>query len=482
MKPMLIPRLQFFIIGPLVAALLAGVLTSAPVLAEGFIPADGCYLGAYIELDCATGGDIDDFESIIGRPHASYFRYVGYGSPFPFRWVREMHERGILPHIAWEPNNGLDPVRDDDYLRGWAEAAARTGGPVFLRYASEMNGTWQAYSGNPAEFIEKWRSVARVMREIAPNVIMVWCPFATPQRTITEYYPGDEWVDWVGVNIYSVHHYDGDITKPAVDDPREQLRYVYDLYADRKPIAICEYAATHFCAACNSDVTDFGLQQMTRLYEALPTQFPRVKMIAWFCVDTVGTGLASNNYSLTASREFAERYRELVGDSYFLGRLPESSRMIASMPRTTPAPVVPTPAPVPFGPLEIPAVEPPPEQPEEQPTGPLPPTDHPLALARLGPVSPSQIDIAVIGAPPSAVRGEVEIVAEAGEDLNVEVVEFHIDGQWRAITNVTPFRFPWNASLVEPGVHTLTVVGMNSGSVPVHETTVSVIVVGEVGG
>jgi hypothetical protein len=286
----------------------------------------------------------------------------------------------------------------------------------------------------------------------------------------------------VGVNIYSVHHYDGDITKPAVDDPREQLRYVYDLYADRKPIAICEYAATHFCAACNSDVTDFGLQQMTRLYEALPTQFPRVKMIAWFCVDTVGTGLASNNYSLTASREFAERYRELVGNSYFLGRLPESSRMIASMPRTTPAPVVPTPAPVPFGPLEIPAVEPPPEQPEEQPTGPLPPTDHPLALARLGPVSPSQIDIAVIGAPPSAVRGEVEIVAEAGEDLNVEVVEFHIDGQWRAITNVTPFRFPWNASLVEPGVHTLTVVGMNSGSVPVHETTVSVIVVGEVGG
>ncbi len=457
------------LVGPLVAALLAGIITSSAASAAGFIPADGCYLGAYIRLDPTVGGDIDQFERLTGKPHASYFRYVGYGSPFPFRWVRELHSRDILPHIAWEPNDGLEPVRDDDYLRGWAEAAARTQGPIFLRYAAEMNGTWQAYSGNPDEYIEKWRTVARVMREIAPNVIMVWCPFSTPQKTIPEYYPGDEWVDWVGVNIYSVHHYDGDIAKPAEDDPRELLRYVYDLYADRKPIAICEYAATHYCAACDQDVTEFGLRQMTKLYEALPTQFPRVKMINWFSVDAVGSGLASNNYSLTCSNEFLTRYNELVGDPYFLGRMPDISAMVAALPPTADDEPALPPAP---GPEVL-------EQPDPEATTPpvqAPPTDHPLALAKLGPVDPGEMDVAISGAPPTRVSGNVEILAEPGPNSRVELVAFHIDGAWQGMTNVVPYRCPWNADSAEPGVHEIRVVGMNSAQNPVIETTVSVIV------
>jgi len=454
---------------PLLLMLLAGALASWPASANGFIPAEGCYVGAYIELDPSSEGDIDAFERLVGKPHATYFRYVGYGSPFP---------KGILPHIAWEPNDGLGPVDEDDYLRGWAEAAGRTEGPIFLRYASEMNGTWQAYSGDPQRFIAKWRSVAGIMRELAPNVIMVWCPFATPQRTIADYYPGDEWVDWVGVNIYSVHHYDGDIAKPALDDPRELLRYVYDLYADRKPIAICEYAATHYCAACGQDVTEFGLRQMTRLYESLPTQFPRVKMINWFCVDAVGAGLASNNYSLTHSSAFLERYRELIDDPYFLGRLPDVSQMVAALPPTSSSPGPPEPAAAPpdvegpTGPLEVP----PEEVTEPEPEGPPPPTEHPLALAHLGPVAPRAIDVAISGAPPRAVTGVVEILAEPGDDLDIELMTFYIDGRFKAVTNVAPFRCRWTADYSEPGVHEIRVVGLDRYSNPVTERTVSVIV------
>ncbi|MGC9319697.1 MAG: glycoside hydrolase family 26 protein, partial [Armatimonadota bacterium] len=378
-------------------ALALVVIACQPLAAAGYIPAEGCYIGAYIELDATVDGDVDAFEELVGKPHATYFRYVGYGAAFPFRWVREMHARGVLPHIAWEPNGGLQPVRDDDYLRGWAEAAARTEGPIFLRYASEMNGTWQAYSGDPQQYIHKWRLVASVFRELAPNVILVWCPFATPQATIEQYYPGDQWVDWVGVNIYSVHHYDGDITKPANDDPRELLQYVYDRYADRKPIAICEYAATHYCAACGQDVTEMALRQMTRMYQSLPTRFPRVKMINWFCVDAIGSGLASNNYSLTCSAPVLERYRRLIADPWFLGRVPDVSEMVASLP-----PMAPQRAPIEAGaagPLELP---PPAEPPAEEPGGGMaespepepPPTEHPLALARLGHVDSEGIDVA----------------------------------------------------------------------------------------
>ncbi len=454
----------------LATVLAAAICNASIAAAAGYIPANGCYIGAYIELDEATGGDIEAFEQMVGKPHATYFRYVGYGSPFPFRWVREMHRQNILPHIAWEPNDGLEPVDDDDYLRGWAEAAARTEGPIFLRYASEMNGTWQAYSGNPQRFIDRWRVVASIMRELAPNVILCWCPFATPQSTIDDYYPGDEWVDWVGVNIYSVHHYDGDISRPADDDPRDLLQYVYDRYADRKPIAICEYAATHYCAACGQDVTEMGLRQMTRLYESLPTRFPRVKMINWFCVDAYGSGLAANNYSLTHSSAFLERYRQLISDPYFLGRVPDISALVASLPPLPPERE--GSATEPAGPLEVPVPrEPAPAEPSLRAT-----PAHPLALSKLGPVEPRGLDIAVRGAPPQAVTGEVEIAAEPGELLDVEFVTFYIDGRIQAMTNVRPFRYRWDASGAEPGPHEIRVVGLDDGSTEVIDRTVTVIV------
>lgn len=445
-----------------VAAAALAPLCGAESLAPGEPPV-GCYIGAYIELDAVVKDDISAFETLTGKKHASYFRYVGYGRPFPFEWAHRLRAAGAVPHIAWEPNEGLDKVRDDEYLRGWAQAAAHFGGPIFLRYASEMNGDWETYSGDPDLYIEKWRLVRNVMRRYAPNVIMLWVPFATPKSTIPLYYPGDDYVDWVGVNIYSVVHYEGNINKRSVDNAVQHLEFIYNLYAERKPIAIGEYAATHWCAAIQQETVDFAVREMRRLYESIETRFPRVRMINWFSVDTVGAGLANNNYSVTCNPRFLERYRQFVSDPYFIGRLPDLSGRIASLPATaqwedaasTGAQAV-----------------------ERQPVsdGPPPPTDHPLALARPGPVAPGQMDIAVTGAPPAQVSGNVEIIASVGDGLDVEIVTFYIDDQWRGMTNVPPYRLPWDASTAPAGVREIRAVGMSAGLHTLIEKTVSVIV------
>jgi len=246
---------------PLILSVAAGLWLSAALAGAAALgayePEKGCYIGAYVELDNNVSGEIGHFEQLTGKKHATYFKYVGYGQPFPYKWVKDLHAKQAVPHIAWEPNEGLGPVKDDEYLHGWAQAAAHAGGPVFLRYASEMNGNWMAYSGDPDLYIAKWRLVYRIMHTEAPNVVMIWCPYATPRATIPLYYPGDDYVDWVGVNLYSVLHTDGDPAKPPAEDPRELLRYVYDLFAYRKPIAICEYAATHYCVATKTPAVDF---------------------------------------------------------------------------------------------------------------------------------------------------------------------------------------------------------------------------------
>lgn len=286
---------------------------------EKLEPPHGCYIGAFIEWDEFARGDIKLFEQLTGKKHASYITYVGYGSPFPVEWVRKVIEANAIPHIAWEPNDGLDVIKDDAYLRSWARQAAQFDFPIMLRFASEMNGAWSAYFGNPKKYIAKWRLVTSVMRAEAPNVVMLWAPFCMPKGNINDYYPGDEFVDWVGVNIYSVYCHNGNPNEKAYhEDPVELLRHVYRTYAHRKPIAIAEYAATHYCKGTRQDTTSFALAKMARMYEAIVRELPRVKMINWFSMDTIKMGLANNNYCLTANSYVLAAYRALISSEHFL--------------------------------------------------------------------------------------------------------------------------------------------------------------------
>ena len=308
-----------------------------------FEPETGCFLGAYVLQDVNISGSMARWEQLTGKGHASYLRYLGYGKPFPKEWVAAVRRLGAVPNLALEPNSGLDEVRDCGptcrhgvprkgekrnpgffCLRRLARDIAESGGPVYLRFASEMNGPWTKYHGDPVKYRDTFRTVARVMHSEAPNVAMVWTPYCTPRRPIPDYYPGDDAVDWVGVNIYSVHHHDGSLHHPAHrEDPAELLQPIYDLYADRKPIQISEYAATHTCKACNRYTADFAMDKMIRMYRSLPERFPRVKMIYWFSYDTISGKAADNNYAVTDDPVITDTYRRLIAPLYFRDRIPE---------------------------------------------------------------------------------------------------------------------------------------------------------------
>ena len=283
-----------------------------------FEPERGCYIGAFIELDHIVKGKINEFETLTQKKHASYFTYCGYGMPFPKAWVDKVKAAGGAPQIAFEPNNGLDEVNDDAYLRAWARDAARSQVPIFLRWASEMNGPWVAWHKDSAQYIEKFRLISQVMKEEAPNVAMVWTPFSEPQRLIAQFYPGDQWVDWIGMNIYSVYVNNGDPNRPAYDkDPVEWLRFLYTNYPN-KPIHISEYASTFRCKGTNQDTVEFGIEKMTRFYNAIKDEFPRVKSVNWFVWDTITGKKTNNNYSFLTDGRALLAYRNVINNPYFL--------------------------------------------------------------------------------------------------------------------------------------------------------------------
>lgn len=287
-----------------------------------FEPAAGCYVGTILERDARFSGDYDAFNRETGKPHAVFFDYRSYGREFPARWAAALKDAGAAAQIALEPTGGLDSVQDDNYLREFARQAKEAEIPIFLRFAAEMNGDWTPYGGNPARYIEKWRLVHRVMREEAPNVAMVWTPNSVPEETIPSYYPGDEYVDWVGLNFYAVHHHNNRLDDPAEhENPADVLRYIYQRYAARKPIMICEFAATHYCKADEKELPEFAADKMRALYSALPLLYPRVKAVHWYNIDNRTNSMRAdrrtNNFSLTDDDTVLTAYKEAIRRPYF---------------------------------------------------------------------------------------------------------------------------------------------------------------------
>jgi len=302
------------------------IVQEASSLAK-FEPENGMYIGAFIEKDSGVeaekGEKYKAFNEQTGKQHAIYFNYHRYGANFPHVWASQVKAAGGAIHLAVQPEGGLSEVKDDASLRKFAKDAQAAGVPIFLRFASEMNGSWVKWSGDPKLYIEKFRLVSKVMKEEAPNVAMVWSPAANPKRNIHDYYPGDEYVDWVGLSIYSVKFFNGDVNSPADQvNPLDSLDYVYQAYADRKPIMVSEYGATHFSKAGNTSTVNFAITKMNMLYHGAKLKYPRLKNINWFSLNTLTDSHSAerslNNFSLTENSSLFNAYKAMIKDPYYL--------------------------------------------------------------------------------------------------------------------------------------------------------------------
>ena len=175
-----------------------------------FEPAYGTYLGMYSEQDPKVGNIFTKMQSVYGKSmRFTWLMRIG-DKAFRPSYAKRAKDAGGALQIAWEPDDGLDPVTDGAYLRSWAKEAKAAGIPIFLRFAGEMNGAWVKWHGNPAQYIAKFRMLHDVFAAEAPNVAMVWSPGDVPANDIDPYYPGDAYVDWVGVSLYIEPYENGD--------------------------------------------------------------------------------------------------------------------------------------------------------------------------------------------------------------------------------------------------------------------------------
>ncbi|WP_250448198.1 glycoside hydrolase family 26 protein, partial [Actinotalea sp. C106] len=220
--------------------------------------------------------------------------YTGFGEPADPAKLAAVRAAGAVPVITWEPwNYTRGPVQPeyamdrvvagdhDTYITEFARTLAADGGPVHLRFAHEMNGTWYPWAagvnGNDAaDYVAAWKHVHRVFAEQgATNVTWVWSPNVVfPDSTpLANLYPGDAFVDVVGVDGYnwgtsqswSSWYTGSEIFAPTLDEVRA--------LAPGKPILITETASTEL----GGDKATW----ITELFAYLAAQ-PDVVGLVWF--------------------------------------------------------------------------------------------------------------------------------------------------------------------------------------------------------
>jgi hypothetical protein len=171
--------------------------------------------------------NVDRLAAQAGRRPTLMQYFVSWTREFDPKPVRLAYQQGAIPVISWEPWAGLrkgenQPTyalrkiaggRHDAYLTRFATAVRDQSWTIGIRLAHEMNGNWYPWSekrsGNRAgDYVRAWRHVHDLFRKVgATNVIWIWSPNIIrplPSVQLEPLYPGDAYVDWVGIVGYGV--------------------------------------------------------------------------------------------------------------------------------------------------------------------------------------------------------------------------------------------------------------------------------------
>ena len=254
--------------------------------------------GAFVDGFPGSTSALDSVERSAGR-HLDivmwYMHWGGSWSALDAADVRAVIARGSLPMITWmsdDPTASSQAAytamqvtsgRYDAYIRSWATGLRDIGRPVLLRFDHEMNGDWMAWSAGkngqtPQDFVAMWRRVHDIFAAAgATNVQWVWSPniVYSPSSRLAPFYPGDAYVDRVGVDGYnwgpSFPYHSWQKFAGIFDDTLGQVRAI-----TRKPLMLAEIGSTEVGGDKGAWIRDFFASLVQR---------PDITAFVWFDVN-----------------------------------------------------------------------------------------------------------------------------------------------------------------------------------------------------
>jgi hypothetical protein len=228
---------------------------------------------------------VAEYEAAAGSSAAwIYFSNNWYRSRlFPYKTAKWIRREGKVPFIRIMTRSSPDEAdtpkeqtfllsnilagKFDADFHAWGEAAKAFGTPVILDWGVEMNGQWFPWNGRwngggttngygnkhradgPERFVDAYRRIVGLIRDAgATNVTFVWHVNdgddpSTPWNRLENYYPGDAYVDWIGISDYgALTPMDGavDSFRTGMDDTYARVAAL----APSKPVIVAEFGET----------------------------------------------------------------------------------------------------------------------------------------------------------------------------------------------------------------------------------------------
>jgi hypothetical protein len=293
-------------------------------------------LGVMVEI-LQDPAKLEELVAQIGRDPAIVMFHSHWGNEsgvFNGSLLEMLGERDIMPLITWEawrplyagglavseqPDFTLRSILDgrhDAYIDSWATGIAAFEKPLILRFGHEMNGDWYPWgigvNGNTAaDFIDAWRYLhGRFVDAGAANVRWAWTPIASEGTSISAGFPGDDYVDYVGMSGFNWGTTQQAWGVGVWQSFTEIFEPMYqELQAlSEKPIIIAEMAS----AEAGGNKAEWILDGLLR---QLATSFPKIRAVVWFNI------IKETDWRIDSSPEALRAFVTAANNEFLMGTL-----------------------------------------------------------------------------------------------------------------------------------------------------------------
>lgn len=319
--------------------------------------------GAHIRPAFEYGQEILAFNNLVQKDIAVVMYFLDwsgsqYTSVFDSYLVSKIQDtfgaNGPAIMLTWQPTNGRAPnctknysgaipLNDiiagacDLYITKFAQALKARPERFILRFAHEMNISdspwWPGHFGqNAAAYVQAYQHVYQVFTaQEVPNVEWIWSPNYQSNPVVAwndrnNYYPGDAYVDWIGVSGYNWNTGGNWMTFSDIYDSAAS-NYVLKDFACRyaKPQIIAEIGSVEGVGGAASKAA-----WINDAYQKMP-QFPFLRGVVWFNdyayaspsgADFRVTSTAPVLPLPTGSNTWTDAYRQAISSADYAAVLP----------------------------------------------------------------------------------------------------------------------------------------------------------------
>lgn len=275
-------------------------------------PKEGCYSGAYILSNSDIHFDINIFEEITETSHGVYLRNMKLGTVFPIDWVLECTSKMKTPHIILQA-----PTEDLPFQEFLLEETAKEFGHYFIPMFVQFYPNPQQY-GTPQDYKDFFIKARKVFKEFAPNVAFIWSVNSENVKDSFLYYPGNEMVDWIGINVYELI-YINDVKNNK--DIFEDIDFIYYLFQDKKPMMISQLGISHYSKRDHGYYIDEAANKIISFYNTIKDKYPQIKGINYMDfnnIDIAPNGIGHDNFKVTSQSKLTEYYKNALKNDYFI--------------------------------------------------------------------------------------------------------------------------------------------------------------------